>query len=177
VCAQSQIDGFFAGCVKTGATQQTCAPYGTSGTASNQACAKCLYTPSTAAAYGPLVDKSGVVELNIAGCLALAESRPDGSGCGGKFQANSQCEDAACKANCPVTDDASFAAYQNCVQTADTTPNICQSYANAATCADQIVEAGAVGATCLNYQTFDDGYANLAPIFCLGTSDGGGPGG
>jgi hypothetical protein len=168
-CTQAQIDGFYKGCIKTGATQQTCAPYGTNGTSSNQACAKCLFTASTASAYGPLIDVGGVVELNIAGCIAIDEGKLDGSGCGGAYQANSQCEDAMCKSNCPVTDDATFAAYQACVQQADATE--CQAYSNGAACAAAIEEAGAPGASCVSTQTFDDGYKAMAPIFCLNTSD------
>jgi hypothetical protein len=175
ICTQSQIDGFFTGCIKTGSTNQTCAPYGTNGTAANQACAKCLITAQTASSYGALIDKSGVVEVNIAGCLAIAEGKIDGSGCAGKLQAGSQCDDAACKVNCPVTDDASFKLYQQCTQTADQDANLCGSYATAAQCADVIVEGGTAGASCLQGQTFDDLYAAVAPVFCLSNgSDGGG---
>jgi hypothetical protein len=175
-CTQSHIDNFFADCVKSGSTQQTCAPWGTNGTEANKACAACLFTSETASAYGPLIEKSGVVELNVAGCIAIAENHSDGTGCGGKYQASSQCGDASCKPSCPVTDDTSFQLFEQCVMNADGQAQYCKSYSDAATCADAIMEAGAAGSSCLGFQSFDDGYAQIAPTFCLATGDGGGGG-
>jgi hypothetical protein len=70
-----------------------------------------------------------------------------------------------------VTDELSYAAYQECTQTANEAE--CKAYADAALCATVIEEAGAPGSHCLSAMTFDDGYAQIAPIFCLDTSDSG----
>jgi hypothetical protein len=120
---------------------------------------------------GPIIDRSGILELNVAGCLALAEDKLDGSGCGGKYQAMDQCEQAACKSQCPLTDSASLQLYDRCVMAANTDPQTCQSYATLAKCANAIQDAGARGAGCVDFRTFDDWYARIAPMFCLDTRD------
>jgi hypothetical protein len=174
LCTQEQIDEFGV-CLATGfngvTTAERCAPFRSGGSAS--ACAACLATADTALVLGPIIDRSGVLELNVAGCLAIAEGKLDGSGCGGKYQAMEQCEEAACRAQCPLTDRTSLQLYDRCLLAAADDPQICKSYATAAKCASEVQDAGGRGAGCVNFRAFDDWYARIAPMFCLDTREEG----
>jgi hypothetical protein len=49
-------------------------------------------------------------------------------------------------------------------------PGGCQGYAQAAdSCAAQIADGGSPAAGCVNLAIFDDGYQNLARVFCPDT--------
>jgi len=156
-CTSGQIQSFYADCLSPTATQQSCAPWQTM----NRACLACLVTPSTQASWGPLVERTNGIELNVAGCMELAGGT-SGASCAHAYQAWEDCDAAACGASCPVTDDASYQLYLACVNEASM--GGCQRYAAAASCANGVADGGA--AACFQGQTFEDYYLSLAPIFC-----------
>lgn len=161
-CTMAQIDGFYAGCLSAGSTSQTCAPYGPGGTAANKVCAGCLVSPDTAPKYGVLVESKGNISLNVAGCMEIRDGA-NGLACAKQYQASEKCDAAACAANCPVTDDASFQLYQACVQQASS--NGCAAYTQSASCANAEADGGPAS-ICFSGQTFQDLYRSIAPVFC-----------
>jgi hypothetical protein len=163
-CTQVQIDAFYADCLATTATESSCTPFGSTGTAADQACAACLITTDTATALGPIVARAGLVELNVAGCFALTENHLDGSGCSGSVQASEQCSNAACAASCPIgNDSASFEAYQACASSADM--GGCATFATASqACAGADTPAANA---CAKFADFQRGYSDFAKLFCL----------
>jgi hypothetical protein len=132
-------------------------------------CAACILTADKDKLYGPLVSSGGFVQVNIAGCIEVSD--PDGSLCARAVQALSDCELAACKANCPVTDSLSLTAYDLCASLADTTG--CAAYQSAASCVGAELDGG-LPAAC-KAASFKDFYDAIVPLFCgpPQTGDGG----
>ena len=154
-CTQSQITAYYTGCLGPSATQQAC----TSATAAaNANCMSCLTTQTTSGDYGPIVSGNGLLVLNVAGCVALLD--PGNTSCARALQATSQCTHVACDARCPVSGDASLQAFDRCTQNAEA--NACQSYVS--TCGD--TEANGGPAAACFFQTFEEGFNVLAPLFC-----------
>ncbi len=121
--------------------------------AANKSCARCAITAATAATYGPLVEDSVTIDVNEAGCIALATGDVSTAGCGAKVLALRQCEELACEVNCPVPagdDGTAFAA------------DVEEDAGPAAVC----VQAGAM--------FFADNAKAMVKLFCGGIpSDGG----
>jgi hypothetical protein len=123
---------------------------------SNTRCQGCILTLETASMYGPLIRHGGFVQANVAGCIELTDSTA--LACAKSMEALSDCEIAACEANCPVSDANSFSAYASCARQAD--DNGCKLYASTPSCAD----AGAKSA-CLA-ASFEQFYFMAVPLFC-----------
>jgi hypothetical protein len=164
------IQEYYEDCFGSGMTKAACDGIA----ASNPTCKACIETAETAAAYGPLVLTNGFVEANVAGCIELES--PSNFACAQAQQALSDCELAACAANCAVVDQTSLLAYEKCAGEADQTG--CLAYDTAASCLGTEVEAGASGeaeSVCLA-STFEAFYAAIVPLFCGAMpSDGGLP--
>lgn len=171
-CTQAQIDALLDCLLDENADQTACKTI--TADKNNKDCGACLLTPSSAAKYGPVISADGLVSVNLAGCIAIKEGDLSANGCGAKFQALNQCGDEACAANCPVTDDASFAAYQKCTQAAEA--GACSKFAGDAACIDDLVKEGGAAEDCdlQSAGSFIDNAKKYAGIFCGGaTSDGG----
>lgn len=166
-CSAAQIAAYHQ-CLIDGETQAnpaSCAPFqGTTASAADKACMQCILTPDTASSYGAIIVHKGEIEINVAGCIAIATNDPQGAGCAGKVQASGECLNAACSANCPVVDGTSFQLEQACEAAAAS--GTCKPISDAAACTDGLVEAGGATATCLTGQTFDDLYDSIVPVFC-----------
>jgi hypothetical protein len=164
------IEAYYDDCFGSGMTKTACDAFA----AANPTCTACIESAETAPAYGPLVLANGFVEANVAGCIELES--PSNFACAQAQQALSDCELAACAANCVVVDQASLLAYENCATQADQTG--CSAYDTAAMCLSQEVEAGASGnpeSICLA-TTFEEFYFAIVPLFCgEGSTDGGPP--
>ena len=156
-CTAAQISSYFQSCFAVGNTMQTCATF----TSANQACASCITTPDTAASYGAVITRAGIVSIDIGGCIELED--PNGLACAKAYRASELCPVAACNASCPVTDDASFQLYLACSQQA--AANGCSAFTMGAACANAEADGGAAAA-CLQGQSFEDLYNQVAPIFC-----------
>ena len=151
-CTSQQIQDLYTACFSGSSTQ--CSTF----TQANQTCASCVMT--TPQSPGPLVAVStGIIELNIAGCVAIVTGDSSSTSCAARIQANQDCEGAACNAQCPVSDSQSFQDYQKCIQTAEA--GGCSKYAQAE-CA---LDAGA-SAQCTGFVAFQTGYDYMAPLFC-----------
>lgn len=156
VCSSQQLSDYYAACFSSSANAQQCNAF----TTQNQACVSCMMTSRTSATWGTLLadPSSPIVDLDIAGCVAIVSGDSSSTSCAQKLDDVAQCESAACAANCPVTDGASFQAYTQCVQAADA--GGCAKFVSAECSWD----AGAL-ATC-EVTDFQAGYQTFAPLFC-----------
>jgi MYXO-CTERM domain-containing protein len=180
-CSQQLIDDYYTLCLASTATAQSCAPFTNNPDAAHQACAACIVTPSTASAYGPVIQATYgnfiVSTPNLGGCIEILD--PSGLACATKLQDRDDCDNAACDTQCPIVDSASFAQWQTCLTNADDAATSCQSFFQATSCVDSEEPDGGVAAACFTTVAnpqFGDDYAAIAPVFCLdlGAADGGG---
>src|SRR5262249_52981763 len=134
----------------------------------NQACAACILTRPSDPAWGPVIVNAGF-ELNSSGCMALMD--PTSQMCAKAVQAEVECEDQACKDNCPVTNDTTQAAFQVCTDQAAMTG--CQTFKKAADCSMTFINSAG---SCfpLVGTKFQDLYKTIATLFCGGTASDGG---
>ena len=173
VCSSNQIADFYAACIASGtdagASTVSCEAF-SQASASNAACAKCILTPESMAAYGPLVDHGTFITENVGGCVELTD--PPGLVCAKAQQALAGCELAACEANCPVHDNASRDSFDTCTTAASSAG--CQAFATQASCVATLAEAG-TSTACVT--SFHDFYNAVVPVFCGPPPpiDGGGP--
>jgi hypothetical protein len=179
-CNDSEDYWFSQQCFGPGATLETCANFATSSAAdagpdagpfiTSSGCAACLLTAASNDAgtgWGPGVAGT-IVTPNLAGCIELADNSPTGIACAQTVQAAAQCVDYACRTSCPVTDDASRAAYLACTATAAT--GVCGTYTAAANVciANEIGDAGPtnVSTWCFAGPDTTTQYAEMALFFC-----------
>ena len=134
------------------------------------ACVACLNSSSTDATWGPLVNWSGVVNVNVGGCLQLVA--PSEAACALAVETSEECPHVACDAVCPVTpsNPSSFTEWQQCATEASAdacvpfiTPSNC--LANDEAAASTVCDAGA-------NVTFDELFLQIAPNLC-GSGDAG----
>ena len=153
-------EDFYDACLGPDKTTAGCATY-KAASAANAACAACVLTPYSADQPGPILDYGQYVGGNVAGCIELTD--PGDPSCPKAVQALSECELAACQANCPVSDPTSLSARDDCAAEADTT--VCSSlYAMAETCRASEADAGQ-GSAC-STAAFKDFYDAVVPLFC-----------
>lgn len=167
-CTMGQVQGLYDACFGSNKSTDRCSDF----RASNAACSACIITPESAPAYGPLIEHSGFVSTNVAGCIEVdvADGWASDAGaaeltCAHAVQALEGCELAACEANCEVYDSTSLAAFTSCAQSAD--QGGCGTFASAAACLDPASDAALpIPAACLeaDFATF---YAMVVPIFCV----------
>jgi hypothetical protein len=163
-CTLAEIQTVFDDCWGTNADPIACANDQGSG------CYACLVTEELgSSAYGPLIatQNDALVNINVAGCLALLE--PCNQACATAIADDFACDNAACEANCPVNSQTSYNRYVACEATADGCKTGCDTYATEATqCTSQILGAQHPGSICMsaNHQAFTDYYAAVAPVFC-----------
>jgi hypothetical protein len=126
------------------------------------ACYACLVSQETDTRWGPLIQQaSGIVEINISGCIALLE--PCNVACAQAYQYSYQCEVVACDSNCAADSQIDVTPYDNCTVTADDCS--CQVYFDPGQCELNI--AGSHPAASCTTQTSFQAYYNLvAPLFC-----------
>ncbi len=156
-CTPTQISGFYTACF-TGQNMAACNSFKMAA----PTCAGCLETPSTAAAWGATVTQRGIISINVAGCMEVLGGA-NGLACAKATESEQACVAAACDANCPVTDDASFQLYLACTQ--QVAANGCASYAQASQ-ACTLAQADAGAASCTSGQDFQGFYDNIAPVVC-----------
>jgi hypothetical protein len=161
-CTDQQITDFYTNCFDTGHTKAMCDTFKAGATA----CAACIEGPSTASTWAASVTHGGVVTINVGGCMEILGGA-DGLDCAHKSQASEACDNAACDATCPVTDDASFQLYLACIQQA--AANGCSATATAVQTCETALGNGDGGAViCTQGSNFQDIYTNVVPVFCGG---------
>ncbi len=160
------IHEYYDDCFGPDMSKATCDAFA----ASNPTCKACIESAEGATAYGPLIVANGFVEANVAGCIEIEGL--SNLTCAQAQQALSDCELAACAANCVVVDSTSLLAYETCAAQAD--DGGCQAYASAAQCLSDEVEGGPEAgpeSVCLA-PTFEAFYNSVVPIFCGQTEAG-----
>jgi hypothetical protein len=163
LCAPGQIDDVYNGCFATGATELSCS----TSESSEPGCFSCIFSEEGASAsYGPIIDTTnGISEINQAGCIALLE--PCNLKCAEQVAASFQCENTACETNCPVADDPSFTAFENCEATAaGCDPNGCDVFVTESACASELTGPTHPASICASAATFEDYYNAVVPVFC-----------
>lgn len=161
VCTAMQIADFYNACLVPNADPADCHTFSDTDAATS-ACAACILTPESAAAYGPLVNHGTFITSNVAGCIQL--TLPSQLSCAKAEEALAGCEVAACEANCPVHDATTRAAYDSCAAQADGAG--CQSYAQMAACAQSLAQQDASAAAACEPPSFKDFYDAVVPLFC-----------
>ena len=150
-CSKAQIDAYLQ-CLSDAATTldpASCAEWSGTLSATDQTCLTCLSSNESDATYGPFVFLPTELLPNVAGCIALAEGKTDGSGCGGALQADEQCQRAACLPRCPTTSAAAATAEQDCESKANGpggdggVGGVCAAFAAPAQCAGAIAHLDA----------------------------------
>ena len=154
-CSTQQIQDYWTNCRSMSATAMTCSTWSTM----NAMCGSCLETKKADPKWGALILGTGIISLNVAGCADIQGSLT----CAKAYEAYTGCIAVACEQVCPVTDQASFTAYNMCVQTATT--GGCSSY-NATVTAQCKTDASANLQQCFSFMTFQGGYDTFAPMFC-----------
>ncbi len=152
-------EDFYEACLGPDKSNDLCTSF--KQTPANAACAACVLTPAAADQLGPILSFGEFVGGNVAGCIEI--TTPSDTSCAKNVQALTDCETAACQANCPVTDPTSLQERQDCVTAADQLG--CQSFAGlASTCRAAEADAG-LAAPCMN-AGFKDFYDEVVPLFC-----------
>jgi hypothetical protein len=169
-CTTDQINRFYTACLAPSST--TCGTFiaPDAGTL-DQLCAACIISRPSDPTYGPIIDHGTWQELNVAGCLEMTDSTA--LTCAKAYQQEKECEDQACKDNCPIkpSDPGSYGAYQSCTGTAASIG--CENFSAPAACISQ--HAMDAGAVCSAGGTgFQAEFTSFALLFC-GPHDGGVP--
>lgn len=166
-CLSGDISTLYEACFSPSANVSTCTAFQQKSKES-AACYSCVLTPSTASSYGPIINYTEFIAANVAGCIELVSQGV--LACAKPAQALSECELAACEANCPVRDASSLTAFQGCTTQAKS--GGCQAYDAAAACFTSELEAGSLS-VCdpSEFRTFFD---LVVPLFC-GQEDAGLP--
>ncbi len=145
-CTSAQVDSYLQ-CLTDATTTLnpgSCTEWTGALSASDDACLTCLSSNESDSTYGPLVRLPTELLINVAGCIALAEGKADGSGCGGALQSDEECERAVCLPTCPTATTSQLSAEQSCETDANQLASdggaggVCATYALAATCAGAI---------------------------------------
>jgi hypothetical protein len=164
LCTATEIDDIYDDCLASGATTASCDAEASA--APN--CYDCVFSfeSSSPSSYGPIIDTSnGVLEINVAGCIALLE--PCNSTCAEEVQGALECENAACETNCPVTGTITLDSFDECEETAASCdPHGCDTFATEANCESELTGAAHPASVCWNQPSFVDYYDSIVPLFC-----------
>jgi hypothetical protein len=152
-------DAFFDACLGPDKSKTSCDAF--TATPSNAACAACVLTSYTSSSLGPIIDYGDFVGGNVAGCIEL--TTPTDLACAEKVQALTNCEIAACEANCPVSDEASLAARESCTSNVDAVG--CYSFNQSASSCRAAEDDAGVASPCMD-GAFKDFYEAVVPLFC-----------
>ncbi len=128
----------------------------------NAACFACVYTLETDPQWGPVVDHGAYASVNVAGCIAVAETC--NLPCAKAIQAREGCSSTSCNSvNCPITTQASFTAFNTCVTNADKC--LCKGYADVSACQSALADGGAAATVC-NGPDFATLFKQVSGLFC-----------
>ncbi len=158
-CTTTASTAIFNGCLGAASSQAAC----TNAATLYSACYGCIFTNDTASSWGPVINVSnGIARINEGGCIQLADASQ--STCAHSVESSNGCEDKACKAACPVTDNTSFTLYQSCVSSADT--GGCSTYSSTANTCINAIPISSAAYNCVRGATFQALYNNVVPVFC-----------
>lgn len=155
VCSSAQMAAAYDACVGPNGNQTACTAWGND--PNNVACGACVFTPATAAGFGPVVAiVSRDTPLNMAGCLGIVLNEGASvTGCGAAQWAFDRCVRSACPAANCCADTAS------CTPAEKTALDVCKQASYAAggpcegtaidlstKCAALTTDAGAAESSC-----------------------------
>jgi hypothetical protein len=138
-CNALLLNDYYASCLGPTSTQDACnQSWGAGEDAAHATCQTCILTPSSASLWGPLIDygtggdggAGGTVSVNVAGCVEILD--PSQLTCAMSVQLADECQHAACDPGCPVSDAASFADWQACIDAS--AQGVCLAYLQSASC-------------------------------------------
>jgi len=169
-CTTTQVQSLWDSCWSASATSATCGAF--YGAPANSTCIACMITPTTASAWGPIVEFPDKISYaNAGGCMALAFADAGGAACGAAQGALIRCNNAACSLPCPKGGTANdVAEYNQCGQQAVMTT--CAAEDQAASCVSDPAYTG----VCV-FANFEANFIGLGDFFCAAGSDGGVEGG
>jgi hypothetical protein len=150
-------DAYYDACLGTAKSRASCDAF----TAANPGCAACILTSYSSSRLGPIIDYGDFVGGNVAGCIEV--ETPGDLPCAKAVQALTDCEIAACQANCPVSDAASLMTRESCGNDADDAG--CKMLAAAADSC-RLGEADAGRDTVCMMSEFRTFFDQVVPLFC-----------
>jgi hypothetical protein len=159
-CDPSQLGAFWTACEDKMSTPMTCNAW----RGANQKCDQCIESIDTDSSWGVLVYgtgkyvQPGTTQANFYGCLQLEGATQ----CANDDFALDQCERFVCGAQCPVTDNPSYLAYNSCTMQAQGT--VCKSY-YAKLPVSCTGDAGPAVMACKG-ANFQDYFTKMGPLFC-----------
>jgi hypothetical protein len=163
------VQAYGDACLGHSATFDTCAAFEVPDAAGASDCYHCLVTPeSPDASYGAAAF-AVVPVVTYSACVKTLDPTDAGASCGQMLAATYACFEQACKAACPITDEASQTAFVDCSNQAAT--GACLGYALAAqTCStDEQGDGGTPVATvCFGGQSAEDHFLSVAHYLCGG---------
>jgi hypothetical protein len=166
-CSAQLVADFYQSCLAPAASSDACnQAWGAGQDQAHQTCHACLVTPSSASAWGPLVDYGTTVSVNVAGCLELLD--PAQIACSASVQAADACQHQACDGACPVSaaDAASFGDWQACIASTGQQAGECRAALEAATCAAELEGDAGPAVVCVAGKSFQDDFLSIAAVFC-----------
>jgi hypothetical protein len=163
------VQAYGDACLGHSATFDSCAAFEVPDAAGASDCYDCLVTPeSPDASYGAAAF-AVVPVVTYSACVKTLDPTDAGASCGQVLAATYACFEQACKAACPVTDEASRVAFVDCTNQAAT--GACLGYALAGqTCStDEQGDGGTPVATvCFGGVTAEDHFLSVAHYLCGG---------
>lgn len=153
-CTTQQIDGYYKSCLPP----TSCDSF----RAANASCVQCIESKDTDATWGPIVTSGFTMTFNPSGCMVALTGDSSETSCAQRFDDLSQCEAAACQAQCPLTDQASAILLEQCDSAASA--GECAKFA-AAECGP---DAGAPYTQCVAASSNDPeaGFDAIAAAMC-----------
>jgi hypothetical protein len=164
------VQSYANACLGYSATYATCAGFAAPDAGGAAACYACLTTPESpdASSYGVVVAASMPV-VNYAACIEAVDPTSAGRSCALALYVAASCADYACKAACPVVDQASLDAYTTCINTA--LYGACTGYTFESAClATEKGDGGTpVASVCFAGPSTVSHYLSIAQLLCGGS--------
>jgi hypothetical protein len=165
VCTSKQTQDFYAACLASPISPSACKSY-VEASAANTACAACLQSQETDAAWGAVVwhDQMRFWTVNVAGCLSyvLGDSSP--ASCAAAYEGAIQCRQKACDA-CWANTANTFTQFAQCESQAGQTQCVPMDHTLAVKCGD-LTAAPASACVPPSGSTTKDAYDLVAVDFC-----------
>ena len=168
-CDAGQVQSFFDACFGSTKSTSDCQDFRTK----YPTCASCIITPESATTYGPIIDHTGFVSTNVAGCIEVTVAEVGTAAdagvaeltCAHAVEALAGCELAACEANCAVHDATSLSEFSQCTRSADGAG--CGTFSAAASCVNPESDAAVPIPSACVQSDFAAFYAAIVPLFCV----------
>jgi hypothetical protein len=158
-CTPEQLVDVYDDCFSSGSTPSTCATSWTT-VSTNATCNSCLLANSdpTGATWGPILEYTVGVQLNVGGCVALDVQSEEAGDCAQASETLGECINAACDTACV----GSSADFESCQTAAQADATACASYLTAY----QSACATLATSVCFSGAGDQATFAAIAGVFC-----------